>query len=256
MNESTRLTRLVFVPRPSLLRALLRAFGARWSVLTIFVVRPPSSQNTSAILILLRVVGFERCARTRSAAAAPSAAALRRVVSRRQSRSLDRVPCELPKRHQLIIQKFHYFFKPLDCTGHVQRLHRTHRANSPTRLRPAADTHPQISATIYMFGVNQSTIRVAGPVSSLVYQKVLRLAKDLGSETGTIMSRVSGDTMKVAMLVNVHLILFAIVSIVLNFGSLYSVLGVWALPGVGVLLAASPATAWIAKCASSSECCT
>lgn len=107
-----------------------------------------------------------------------------------------------------------------------------------------------------MFGVNQSTIRVAGPVSSLVYQKVLRLAKDLGSETGTIMSRVSGDTMKVAMLVNVHLILFAIVSIVLNFGSLYSVLGVWALPGVGVLLAASPATAWIAKCASSSECCT
>ncbi|KAL8278918.1 hypothetical protein RQP46_008587 [Phenoliferia psychrophenolica] len=109
-----------------------------------------------------------------------------------------------------------------------------------------------VAATIYMFGVNQGSMRITGPVTSLIFNKVLRLAKDKGSETGTILSRVSADTDKLSMMTNLNLVVFCVVSITLNFVSLYSILGVWALPGVAVLIAASPATAWIAKITSGS----
>ncbi|KAL8287568.1 hypothetical protein RQP46_003426 [Phenoliferia psychrophenolica] len=104
---------------------------------------------------------------------------------------------------------------------------------------------------------------------SLIYRKVLVLARDRGSEAGTILSKVlfpfshgssvrktdslmrqvSNDFLKTLALVNLHYVLVGIMQLCLAFVSLYGILGVHALPGIAVLAVTSPLPGFIAKMA-------
>ncbi|KAL8278313.1 hypothetical protein RQP46_009205 [Phenoliferia psychrophenolica] len=101
----------------------------------------------------------------------------------------------------------------------------------------------------YGFQIIQTTLKIEGAISALVYDKCARLASaDSGSETGTVLSVASSDPAEIAgnltrMLSPVRVTL----QLVLSFASLYQLLGIWVLPGVIVLVLTSPAAKLIAR---------